>query len=575
MKALLLVFMTVLLAAPVGGVSAQGLTARERESVQRVKTETARSAQESVEALFARLCPGRCELIGVDVEMESPRPLGEVTPGFEAVTGGNFASDAKSVNVSVLLDSKLPRNFQRNIPRMIQHRLASLAPVIQVRPEVLDFPEPQLEPMPPYLPEPPRSAPEPRPLPAEVPVKAEEPITPPVPPEPIREPSFMDALAPWIGPLVMSLLLFAMMLFMLRKIAQVTATPTSENSADLARRPVVDVEQLRDDLMASRPVRNRVMRQWLDDDIDGVALAVHTLGPELLADLKSEPLLKPRMNAVAEKVLQMPEVTPELLEQLARDVRSRVTSAQVTLDERSTPREWEFLEGLNVSALTRTLDGISARELMHVTSLLRSDTQSALLDSLPERRRRDLFVSNTGAPLSRTESNDLATRLKRAAEEISGASGEATVLTTLLESLSIEEQEATLAELRARRPDVAAEVLRTTLLESAVPYLPHDVVGDAVLRTDLDQLTAFLRGVPPTTRDYVLAATSGARRGALISELQLDVPVGRAQFLEARRLVLSQLLGVLDREGHDITRANLRGLMKKPVNTVDADEVSV
>jgi hypothetical protein len=101
------------------------------------------------------------------------------------------------------------------------------------------------------------------------------------------------------------------------------------------------------------------------------------------------------------------------------------------------------------------------------------------------------------------------------------------------------------------------------------------VLGDAVLRTDLDQLAAFLRGVAPATRDHILAATSGARRNALISELQLDVPVGRAQFLEARRLVLGQILGVLDREGHDITRANLRGLMKKPVNSVDAGEVSV
>src|SRR5690606_7389809 len=147
--------------------------------------------------------------------------------------------------------------------------------------------------------------------------------------------------------------------------------------------------------------------------------------------------------------------------------------------------------------------------------------------------RRDLFVNNTGGALSRSESNDLATRLKRAAEELTGASGEAMVLTTLLESLAIEEQEATLAELQSRRPDAATEVLRTTLLESAVLALPHDILGDAALRADLDSLAVFLRGVHPGIRDHVLAATSGARRGALISELQLDIPVGRAQYLDA------------------------------------------
>src|SRR5690554_5566740 len=110
MKSLLI--LAFLLASSVLSVaSAQDLSPRERDSVRAAQASTKKAAKDSVAALFARLCPGRCEVIGVEVEMEAPRALGPVTPGFESVTGASLSVDPKSIQVSVLLDSKLPRNF--------------------------------------------------------------------------------------------------------------------------------------------------------------------------------------------------------------------------------------------------------------------------------------------------------------------------------------------------------------------------------------------------------------------------------------------------------------------------------
>jgi len=552
----------------------QNLSAKERDSMRNAQAETTRAARESVETLFARLCPGRCELIGVEVEMESPRAMGQVTPGFESVTPDAFSVDAKTVQVSVLLDSKLPRNFQRNIPRMIQHRLAALAPVISVRPELLDFPEPQLEPIPPYYPEPPRSAPTPAPLPKmdfpEPPLKVEEP--PVSAPAPAESKSFMDALAPWIGPLVMAFLLFLMMLFMLKKISEISR-PAAEGSTDLAKRSVVSLDDLKDELMASRPVKNSVMRKWLEDDVDGAARAIHAFGPELISDIKTDSALRPKIQLVADRLMNLGELTPEDLEKVIQDSRVRLRAAQVLHESASTPTEWEFLEGLQVRSIYRILEGLTPRELMHVVSMTRTDVQSALMEQLPERSRRDLFVS-AGSPMSRSESQELAMRLRRAAEELSGTSGEAAVLISLLESLSAIEQEVTVGDLKSKRPDIAAEILRGTVLESSLLYMPSEVLQDASIRIDLEHLSAFLRGTDEATRNHFVASTSGSRRVALLSELELEIPVGRAQFLDGRKVVLAHVLGVMEREGQDITRANLRGLMKKPLNPVEANEAS-
>lgn len=552
--------------------TAQDLSPRERDSVRAAQASTKKAAQDSVAALFARLCPGRCEVIGVEVEMEAPRALGPVTPGFESVTGASLSVDPKSIQVSVLLDSKLPRNFQRNIPRMIQHRLGSLAPVVEVRPELLDFPEPQLEPLPPFYPEPPRSQPAPAPMPdpAPLPEPAAEEVKE-APPAPVGEPSVWESFGPWIGPLIMAILLFLMMLYLLKRIAEIAKPQTSETES-VARKRSVDVEALREEVLASRPVRNRMMRAWVNEDLDGAVRAVHVLGPDVLNDLKSEKGLKPALQQVAKGLVETPEPIDAELESVVAQIRTRLRAAQVLHDD-SAAAEWEFLEGVAPGSVMQAAQKLTPAELLHVVGHLRPEIQGALMERLTKEGRESLF-SGAAKGLSRTESQELASRFRRAVEEFGQESSEAQVLGAMLGSLNAAEQEETMRELRQKRPQLAAEVLSGHLLESAVSYAPPEAVADALLRVELESLAAFARGSSQAIRDSLLSLVSGSRKAALEAELSLEIPVGRAAFLEARKAFLSNLQGALEREGEDILRVNSKALMKKPLNPVEANEAS-
>jgi flagellar motor switch protein FliG len=94
------------------------------------------------------------------------------------------------------------------------------------------------------------------------------------------------------------------------------------------------------------------------------------------------------------------------------------------------------------------------------------------------------------------------------------------------------------------------------------------------LRVELESLAAFARGSSQAIRDSLLSLVSGSRKAALEAELSLEIPVGRAAFLEARKAFLSNLQGALEREGEDILRVNSKALMKKPLNPVEANEAS-
>lgn len=568
--------------------------ARERQAVAERKGAIEMQARQSIDGLFNRLCPGRCELVELNVQMGEPENVGEVAPGFESLSAGAYDVEAKAVSATVLLDSKLPSNFRTNIPRMIEYQLRGLAPQIEVRPETLDFPEPQLQPMPPPMVDPPRPAPEPRPAPQMQP-PPEQPEASPGPEEPSEEPvveeeagffeslgPLFEAIAPWIGPILMVLLLFVMVMVLLNRMRDLN--PAAANGADGAsqnkRDRPADVDGLSETLHSSRAVRNHVLRSWIDDSPESVAKVVSLVGPEILNDLKADPKLRGKLETVSTYVAeQRTPLDDEATRTLVNEANARINAARVTLDDAGMALDWEFLEGLNVNALRSIMQSCTTAEKVFVVSQLPTALRSSYLEGIDSRERRELFLGTTDQTLSKQEAQALATRLRKAAEESvhigAEADGQAALVIDMLETLPLIDQEEVLRELKSTRPDVSGVVLDRICLETTTMHVPGELLADALHRTSVDTLSAFLRGTRQDVRNHLVKVAPASKRAAIVAELELDIAVGKSEFIDARADFLGTLRDVLRRDGQDLGRANLRAVMgESTINPVSSNEAT-
>ncbi len=542
--------------------------------------ENARSSAEAqaraeIESVLSRLCPGRCELVELRAVVGQPRSVGEVLPGFEGAAGSRFEVEVQRIEATVLMDSNLPESFQANIPRMLQFRLQYLAPTIEVRPEFLDFPQPQLPPMPtppPRTPEPPRQLPELPPVP--------EPIAEPTPVEPAPEvveaqaeeaPLWREIL-PWIPLILTLLILVALILFLLRQLAAMhdkAAEPRADkdDEGSPASPTMPDAEKLRADLTRSRSVLNRMLRRWIDDDPAEVALLIRLVGPEIIADLRRDPEFRARLAEVSEEVGRHHEpLSVEQANDIAERARSR-HAAQLVVDDGGSDTEWDFLESLNLKQVDALLASTTQKERGFVLSRIAPVLRSRYLESLgTDERRRLLLEASSSETLSKSESRELSGRLRQIAEEFIDAgrqaAGQANLLVEMVDAMSLQEQEEVLRDLQKKKPDVAQAVLGQICLESALPLLPEESLANAVHRLPVNTMTDFLRGIDSATADHLLRMAPASRRQALSTELSLDLPSSRADFLEARNRFSSAVLAGLRREGYDITTYNADALRR-------------
>ena len=58
-------------------------TAGEVALMKAKKSEVEYTARQRIETVFARLCPGRCEVMDVRADISPPKPVGQVLPGFD------------------------------------------------------------------------------------------------------------------------------------------------------------------------------------------------------------------------------------------------------------------------------------------------------------------------------------------------------------------------------------------------------------------------------------------------------------------------------------------------------------
>ncbi|RAL24708.1 hypothetical protein DL240_00420 [Lujinxingia litoralis] len=571
--------LALLIASP---ALAQG-SAGERAAIEGTRARAESLARAELESMLARLCPGRCELVELRAVVDAPRAVGRVTPGFgNSVAGSSYETRVSRIEATVLLDSKLPQNFRANIARMAQFRLQDIAPTIEIRPEFLDFPEPQLPPMPPMMREEPRPLPRPQPMP-ELPVAEEMPEEAPVA-EPAAAPEtpasperpLWQELLPWIALLATLLILSFLIITILRRLEALTERrdspasepSTAEGSATEARqRPMPDVDELRAELKHSRPLLNRMLRVWIGEAPADVALLVRLVGSSILDDVRRDSSLRGPMEAIAREVaLRDQPLDADEAHAIAEKARARLTAQQV-LDDGSTDAEWEFLEGLGLAHIATLLQSCTRRERAFVLTRLSAVVRSRYLESLETDERRELLLEASEADaLSRSQARELAARQRAVAEEFIDAGreaqGQASMVLEMIDALALREQEDILRDLLSRKPAVADAALGQLLLESTALHVPDEPLANALHRLPVETLATFMRGTRRDIADHLLARSPASTRQALATELSLDIPSTRVEFLEARRVFAQTLRTTLERDGFEVAAYNTNALRR-------------
>ncbi len=565
---------------PVDAVGGSYESRRAQESA-RVSAEV--QARQRTEQLFERLCPGRCELVAVNVEMSTPKLLGTAVPGFESIAPSTgYRAKPQSVQLTVLLDRKLPASFKQNVPRMLEYRLQGLAARIGVRTELLNFPEPQLPPLPPPFPENAQGL---------MPQAQRFSSSPDVSPENVVAPEeltnevlFLKALAPWSGPVVLLLLgLMGAWLLLRQRRGEKGDKPELAMAMSGATKAgstlKIDWPSLEGELASSRAVRNAMLRRWLEDDEEAVGKLVELMGASLLDDLRKERRWQGAIARIADQVAQAEgDLHYGALEAtaLGHSLKSRLIAAQLTSGTDAMAREWDFLEGISLSALKRLLRRCDPQELNFTLARAPEAVRASYLEVSSDTERQDLLMAVGRSTLTRSEAMNLAQRLRRIQQDTIDATleqgGEAGVVVQMLESLPAEEQQAVLSNLLHRQPQVAQSVLSRLVLEATFLHMPEEILLDTMHRLPTEALVPYLSGVDSQLREHLLSVIAENRRSTLEGEISLAGHPTRSEHLLARRRFTDTLKSSLEHEGHDLYEVNVSALEDSDGAGIDAWE---
>ena len=537
-------------------------------------------SRQRLESLFSRLCPGRCELIDLRVNVNTPKAVGRVLPGFDTPTASEVT--ISGIEAKVMVDSSLPRNFRSNLPQMSRYRLSDLSSNVVITPIYLKFPQPQLPPTPPLRPEIPQTRPKPEP-PAEPPKAVKpvepEPKPPPAPPLP-KEESLLDLLMPWVPLLVIMAFASLLFLLILRQLKQLQEAllksraseerpqpewmKQAEEEAKDRERPMPELDELARRLKESRNVQNKVLRRWIADDIQEVAHLVHLLGASILNDLKQDRTLKTQFETLSQRVAhQRTPLSSAQAWRISHALQARLTAAHVLHDERAQSAAWEFLHGLSLHTLHHLFTPLTSAEQSHFISQLPVDFRGAFLNQLtPEQRQEMMLYAGAEVSFSRSKSIDFAHRLKRVSEELSPLSQEmgaqASLIIDMLNVLPFHAQLESLIPLERQRPEIAHAVLHQMCLEGVILESPIEALTEALIRTPFDEMICVMRGLPEVLQRQLLSASPPQQSATYLEELELRLPVRQADFLTARASFLHILSSALKREGIELFDLNMR-----------------
>jgi len=495
----------------------------------RLQRDAEDKARAEVTDLFRALCPEQCVLLSLQARVED-EVVATADPGFDA-PGDLKAPVLRGASATVLLDGKLPSAFRGKVRDLVAQRLRTLGVPAQVAVQAVPFPVRN----PPHLEAPPPAPPPVAPVPA-APQPEVKPVT-------ARDRLLEEA------PALAAAALFALVALLLGALLYLATRRAQEPAFDLEPAPPEQAtspgpvafpearrRKLEKALADERAVRNAVVREALArGEIDLVARWVRELGELLLQDVGTDAAVAQAVSAVA---AQLARVTPDpasLAELEARMIAARLARAAESADV-----AFAFLEGARPEAFAAACRDLTPGALDAAIRFAPARLRAAALQELTAEQRRELALSWARRPeVPASYALAAADELRERLEKMGGGPRQAeSAMSDLIDSLARDEQDALLERLRR---EGGARSTRALVTESALGGVPADVLASVLLRIDPSRVVVYLSGAEAKLRDHILAACPARLRRELEEELQLRGPAPQAEFLEARKEILSRL----------------------------------
>ncbi len=528
-----------------------------------LETQVRETIERRITPLLEQMAPGQAELKYVDVRVNRPTALpAGASPGFEEMApGAEFV--AEKAEVSLVLDSKLPAPFRKDLKNLIKNRLEGLGVPLEIRESVIPFPTPRPQPTTP--PEMPFRYP-PMPQMQQPHAAAGGSGAAPGPDGAVagrrrRRARLSDVArdrARCAGRLLIGA--FVAALFALRRRdgrdqarrgegADATGKVTPTAAAAAADHLPEVRRALREDRVLARRVMGELLRE---NQVEKVAVAVELVGPTVVEDLRGDPTCAiPLREAAALLVEARPRTdTKEIVTQLHR----RILKHRMVGAEDPVAQEFAFLLGLSPERLAGVLAAepaaVQAAALryapMHVRSAYISERSPA---------ERSALAGALAAPksLSKEHLLDVASTLRsRAADQAhldAGETGDIDLAVELIEERPPAEQAEMLEAMRRGDPAKARAVQAALISDQSFERVSDDVLTAASMAVPTEVLGRFLRDVPETIAARALSALPRTVAASIQEDLSLDVAPTPQQITEARRAMFAALRKALRDRG--------------------------
>jgi len=526
-----------------------------------LETQVRETIERRIQPLLEQMAPGQAELKYVDVRVNRPTALpAGASPGFEEMApGAEFV--AEKAEVSLVLDSKLPPPFRKDLKNLIKNRLEGLAVPIEIRESVIAFPTPRPQPTaPPEMPF--RYPPMPQmqqPQPAQTPQAPSSPApTPPQPETAFRGfPTWLAIVLGVLGGVLIAALVAALIALRRRGApadARREGTDATGKVTPTAAAAAADhLPEVRRALREDRVLARRVMGELLrENQVEKVAVAVELVGPTVVEDLRGDPTCAiPLREAAALLVEARPRTdTKEIVTQLHR----RILKHRMVGAEDPVAQEFAFLLGLSPERLAGVLaaepPAVQAAALRYAPGHVRS---AYISERSPA--ERSALAAALAAPksLSKEHLLDVASTLRsRAADQAhldAGETGDIDLAVELIEERPPAEQAEMLEAMRRGDPAKARAVQAALISDQSFERVSDDVLTAAAMAVPTEVLGRFLRDVPETIAARALSALPRTVAASIQEDLSLDVSPTPQQISEARRMMFGSLRKALRDRG--------------------------
>jgi hypothetical protein len=497
---------------------------------QRLQHDFQERARAELADLFRALCPEQCLLLSLEARVEDEL-VGTAAPGFDA-PGDLKAPVVKGATATVVLDGKLPSAFRGKVRDLVTQRIQALGVPARVAVQAVKFPvrnPPHLE-APPTAPLPPPAA------------------SPPPGPTETKPATLKDRLveqAPALASLALlalvALILGVLLFFAVRRPPELmyeadAAAPQPGGGSQEARFPEARRRKLEKALVDERPVRNAIVRAALaNGEVELVAKWVRDLGEFLLDDLAADAAISSALTDVAGRVSRVSPDPTALVELEGRLIGARLARAAENADV-----AFAFLEGVRPEAFAAACRDLSSGALDVALRFAPSPLRAAALQQLSAEARRELALGWVRRPeVASSYAAAAADELRERLERMGGGPRQAeNAMSDLLDSLERDEQDVLIERLRRESNGASGRLL---VSESTLGGAPKDVLGAALLRVAPERLVTYLAGADPSLREKVLSAYPAKLRRDLDEELQVRAAPQPAEFLEARKEVLTRV----------------------------------